>query len=95
MKKNPTCSNGRQCKDFWEQLDEVIKPVRGDSSSTFNPYGFMCDKAGGIWKPIQNHFPDKVLKNSVSYEFHYMQILNGHIVHNENVELKRCYKTPA
>ena len=80
---------------FWEQLDEAIKQVSGDSSSTFNPYGFMCDEAGGIWKSIQNHFPDEVLKNSVSCEFHYLQSVNRHTVHAENDELKRRYKKLA
>ena len=55
---------------FWKELNEVIKEVSDDLETSFNPYGFMLDEAGGIWNSIKNNFSDEVLKNSVSCEFH-------------------------
>ena len=41
---------------FWKELNEVIKEVSDDPEISFNPYGFMLDKAGGIWNSIKNNF---------------------------------------
>ena len=61
---------------FWKELNEVIKEVSGDPETSFNPYGFMRDEAGGILNSIRNNFSDEVCKNSVSCEFHYLQSVN-------------------
>ena len=80
---------------FWQELDEVIKKVSGNSEATFNPYGFMLDEAGGLWNAIRKHFSDEVLKNSVSCEFHYMQSVNRHSSSLVDDNGKRRYKKLA
>ena len=80
---------------FWKELNVVIRKVSGNPEASFNPYGFMLDEAGGIWKSIKNNFSDDVLKNSVSCEFHFLQNVNRHTSNIANDNEKRGYKKLA
>jgi len=62
---------------FWQLIDECLTKLCGEETK-FNPTGIMSDEAGSFWKAAKEHFPDDVIANSVSCEFHFKENVNRH-----------------
>ena len=58
------------CIKLWTLLNNMIN-IHNDLFSIFNPKGWVCDEAGGLWCSIKQVYGDDAVKRTVSCEFYY------------------------
>jgi hypothetical protein len=63
---------------FWMLFNEVLQKVAGDSTTKFNPLGWMADEAGANWSAIAKTFGQDALDRTVGCQFHFKQSVNRH-----------------
>ena len=61
---------------FWENLNAVLREVKGDESIYFNPSMFITDEAGANFNGIYKVFGQQGVDKSRTCQFHFKQCLN-------------------
>ena len=64
------------CALFWKMWNKALGDVKGDPNYTYNPKGFMTDKAGANANGILHVYGPHAIRKSYTCQFHFKQCLN-------------------